>query len=327
MFGKVYYICRKQKYHKTMEQDYLVRFDYAIKKLLRNKANFAILEGFIEVFLNKKCKIQEILESEANQDNADDKFNRVDIKAKDTNGDIFIVEVQTTRYTYYLERILYGVSKAITEQIGEGKKYGVIKQVYSISVVYYDLGEGDDYFYECKSDFYGVHSHNVLKLSRREELSLEELKKGDPRKFKYTPKTASDIFPKYYLIRINSYRKIVADAIDEWMTFLKDNSIKEDTKVPGLIEAKEQLKISKMTPAERLIYDRHLDAVELEVDALTNSEREGEQRGIKKGIVQGIAQGRQEALLALARQMKSDNMPMDMIIKYSGLTQDEINNL
>ncbi|MBR4214816.1 MAG: hypothetical protein IKR94_05820, partial [Bacteroidales bacterium] len=166
-------------------------------------------------------------------------------------------------------------------------------------------------------------SHNVLKLSRREELSLEELKKGDQRKFKYTPKTASDIFPKYYLIRINSYRKIVADAIDEWMTFLKDNSIKEDTKVPGLIEAKEQLKISKMTPAERLIYDRHLDAVELEVDALTNSEREGEQRGIKKGI----AQGRQETLLAIARQMKEHGDNIDYIMQLTGLTQDDINNL
>ena len=314
-----------------MEQDYLVRFDYAIKKLLRNKANFAILEGFIEVFLKKKCKIQEILESEANQDNADDKFNRVDIKAKDTNGDIFIVEVQTTRYTYYLERILYGVSKAITEQIGEGKKYGVIKQVYSISVVYYDLGEGDDYFYECKSDFIGVHSHNVLKLSRREELSLEELKQGDLRKFKYTPKTASDIFPKYYLIRINSYRKIVADAIDEWMTFLKDNSIKEDTKVPGLIEAKEQLKISKMTPAERLIYDRHLDAVELEVDALTNSEREGiikgRAQGLAEGEQKGRQEGRQETLLAIARQMKAHGDDVDYISLITHLSPDEINRL
>ena len=158
-----------------MEKDYLVRFDFAIKKLLRNKANFAILEGFIEVFLGKKCKIQEILESESNQDFSDDKFNRVDIKAKDINGEIFIVEVQSTRYTYYLERILYGVSFAITEQIGNGKRYGVIKQVYSISIVYYDLGEGDDYFYECKSDLIGVHTHNPLQLSRREELTVEQI--------------------------------------------------------------------------------------------------------------------------------------------------------
>ena len=161
-----------------MEKDFLVRFDFAIKNMLRDKKNFDILEGFIEVFLGKKCQIQEILESEGNQEYDEDKFNRVDIKAKDTNGEIFIVEVQTTRYTYYLERMLYGVSKAITEQLGQGDKYGEIKQVFSISVVYYDLGEGDDYFYECKSDFYGVHSHTILKLNRREELSLEEIKNG-----------------------------------------------------------------------------------------------------------------------------------------------------
>lgn len=72
-----------------MENDFLVRFDFAIKKLLRNKANFAILEGFIDVFLGKKCKIQEILESESNQLDSEDKFNCVDIKAKDYKGEIY----------------------------------------------------------------------------------------------------------------------------------------------------------------------------------------------------------------------------------------------
>ncbi|MBO7461542.1 MAG: PD-(D/E)XK nuclease family transposase, partial [Bacteroidales bacterium] len=96
-----------------MQSNELIRFDYAIKKLLRNKANFAVLEGFIEVILEKQCKILAILECEGNKDSDDDKFNRVDIKAQDQNGEIFIVEVQTSRYTYYLERILFGVSKAV----------------------------------------------------------------------------------------------------------------------------------------------------------------------------------------------------------------------
>jgi hypothetical protein len=60
-----------------MTSDELIRFDYAIKKLLRNKGGFGILEGFIEVFLGKKCKIQSILESESNKANEDDKYNRV----------------------------------------------------------------------------------------------------------------------------------------------------------------------------------------------------------------------------------------------------------
>lgn len=298
-----------------MENDFLVRFDFAIKTLLRNKANFAILEGFIEVFLGKKCKIQEILESESNQLDSEDKFNRVDIKAKDDKGEIFIVEVQTTRYTCYLERILYGVSKAVTEQIAKGVRYAEIKQVFSISIVYYDLGEGDDYFYECKSDFYGVHTHNVLRLSRKEELTVEEIKNGDKRNFKYSPKTASDIFPKYYLIRINSFRKIVVDAMDEWMTFLKDNSIKADTKVPGLIEAKEQLLYSKMTKSERINYERHLESLENEKDAILVAKSEGR------------AEGRAETLLETARSMKSENIPLDLIARITNLSISEIENL
>ncbi len=76
-----------------MTSNELIRFDYAIKRLLRNKANFAVLEGFIEVILERKCKIQAIIESETNKDNEDQKYNRVDIKAQDEYGEIFIVEV------------------------------------------------------------------------------------------------------------------------------------------------------------------------------------------------------------------------------------------
>lgn len=302
-----------------MEEDFLVRFDFAIKTLLRNKANFAILEGFIEVFLGKKCKIQEILESEGNQLDSEDKFNRVDIKAKDDKGEIFIVEVQTTRYTCYLERILYGVSKAVTEQIGKGGRYSDIKQVFSISIVYYDLGEGDDYFYECKSDFIGVHTHNILRLSRKEELTVEEIKKGDQRKFKYTPKTASDIFPKYYLIRINSFRKIVVDAMDEWMTFLKDNSIKADTTVPGLKEAKEQLKYSKMTKAERINYERHLESLENEKDAISVAKTEGR--------AEGFVEGAKKQAIETAILMKNHGDEINYIAAVTKLPISEIENL
>ena len=72
------------------------------------KANFGVLEGFLTVLLGEKVTILEILESESNQLYVDDKFNRVDIKAKNSKGEIIIVEVQNTRELYYLERILYG---------------------------------------------------------------------------------------------------------------------------------------------------------------------------------------------------------------------------
>lgn len=312
-----------------MTSNELIRFDYAIKKLLRNKANFAVLEGFIQVFLGKKCKIQSILESEGNKDNDDDKYNRVDIKAQDEDGEIFIVEVQTSRYTYYLERILFGVSKAVTEQVEEGGDYGKIKKVYSISIVYYDLGVGSDYIYKGYTEFKGVHSGDSLKISRKEELTEEEIaieleKDEDKRRnFKLKKQNVGDIFPLYYIIRINSFRPSVANALEEWMTFLKDNSIKDDTTTPGLVEAKEVLKRSNMSKDERETYIRHLESMQNEKSAITYSHAEGK----VEGRIEGRAEGRQEPLLATVRNAKAIGLTVEQIVQLTGLTVEEIEKI
>lgn len=83
--------------------DRYIRFDWAVKRLLRNKANFGVLEGFLTVLLNEPIRIVEILESEGNQQRENEKFNRVDIKARNSKDEIIIVEVQNTREIYYLE--------------------------------------------------------------------------------------------------------------------------------------------------------------------------------------------------------------------------------
>ena len=105
----------------------LVRFDWAVKRLLRNKSNFVVLEGFLSTLLGQEIRIVKMLESESNKDSVDDKFNRVDIKARNSKDEIIIVEIQNTRELYYLERILYGVAKAITEHISLGERYYAVK--------------------------------------------------------------------------------------------------------------------------------------------------------------------------------------------------------
>jgi len=134
-----------------------IRFDWAIKRLLRQKANFGVLEGFLTVLIGEQVSILEILESESNQLYPEDKFNRVDIKAKNSKGEIVIIEVQNTRELYYLERILYGVSKAVTEHIELGQNYDMVKKIYSISILYFDLGHGNDYVYHGQTHFIGVY--------------------------------------------------------------------------------------------------------------------------------------------------------------------------
>ncbi|MCC7224197.1 MAG: PD-(D/E)XK nuclease family transposase, partial [Chitinophagales bacterium] len=74
----------------------LIRFDWAVKKLLRNKANFVVLEGFLSELLFDDIKIQRILESESNQETDEDKYNRVDILTQNSKNELIIVEIQNT---------------------------------------------------------------------------------------------------------------------------------------------------------------------------------------------------------------------------------------
>ena len=81
----------------------LISFDWAIKKLLRSKANFGILEGFLSELLYEDITILEILESEANQDIYNDKYNRVDIKVKNHKEEIILIEIQYGRELDYMK--------------------------------------------------------------------------------------------------------------------------------------------------------------------------------------------------------------------------------
>ena len=215
-----------------------IRFDWAVKRMLRDKANFGVLEGLITVLLGEPVHIVELLESEGNQNTIDDKYNRVDIKAKNDRGEIFIVEVQLTRELYYLERILYGTAKAITEHIKLGSTYGDIKKVYSISIVYFDLGKGADYLYHGVSQFTGVHTKDTLRINVKEEGVIRM-------------KTPEELFPEYFIIRVNEFNKVATTPLEEWVDYLKNGHIKDDTEAPGLAEARQKLQYLMMNDRDR----------------------------------------------------------------------------
>lgn len=262
----------------TELKDRCIRFDWAIKRLLRQKANFGVLEGFLTVFIGEPIKIVEILESEGNQESSDDKFNRVDIKAKNSKGEIIIVEVQNTTELYYLERILYGVAKAITEHMKLGESYKEVKKVYSISILYFDLGKGADYLYIGQNNFTGVHTKDQLMITTKEKGAL-------------TKKAPAEIFPEYILIRVNEFNKVAKTPIEEWIDYLKNGIIKEDTTAPGLQEARQKLQYYSMNNADRHAYDEHLNAIMIQNDVLENAQLEGWTKGMAKGIAKGMEQG------------------------------------
>ncbi|MDR3001562.1 MAG: Rpn family recombination-promoting nuclease/putative transposase, partial [Fibromonadaceae bacterium] len=74
----------------------LVSFDWAIKYLLKNKADYVILEGFLTTLLGKEIKIKSLSDSESGKRLANDKVNRVDVLAEEEDGSLVIVELQFT---------------------------------------------------------------------------------------------------------------------------------------------------------------------------------------------------------------------------------------
>lgn len=99
-----------------MEPKY-VGFDWAMKRQLRNKANHAVIEGLLSSLIGRDFHIVRFLESEGNQEGELDKFNRVDMLAESDDGSLTIVEIQSSHQLDYFHRMLYGVSKTITEYI------------------------------------------------------------------------------------------------------------------------------------------------------------------------------------------------------------------
>jgi predicted transposase/invertase (TIGR01784 family) len=142
-----------------------ISFDWAMKKLLRQKANFGILEGFSSELLRKDIKVNQIIESQSNKKDDEDKYNHVDLLCENSEKEIILIELQFYSEIDYFQRILFGFSKVITEHIKESDTYEMVKKVYSINILYFDLGQGTDYVYHGHTIFRGIHNDDLLKLS------------------------------------------------------------------------------------------------------------------------------------------------------------------
>jgi predicted transposase/invertase (TIGR01784 family) len=251
----------------------LVRFDWAMKYLLRNKANFDVLEGFLSaLFEDDRIKIVRLLESEANQEEENDKFNRVDLLVEDGRGRKIIIEIQNTRESDYLERIIYGTSKLIIENLELGEDYGKIEKVISVSILYFNLGDGNDYLYHGKTEMRGINTQETLKVRKRhKDAATGKVSLRD-----------KDIFPEYYLIQVERFQNIVRKRIDEWVYLIKNSQVKEDSTSRNIHKAKEKLRYMNMTPEERKRHDRYLGNLARERDILLTEREEGQKEAEEK---------------------------------------------
>ena len=303
----------------------LVSFDWAIKKLLRSKANFGILEGFLSELLFEDITILEILESESNADHADAKQNRVDLKVRNSSNEIIIIEVQYVSEVDYFHRILFESAKVITEHLKRGAAYKEVAKVISISILYFDLGEGKDYIYHGTTTFHGLHTHDVLELSENQKKMLER-------------SSVAQIFPEYYLLKVKNFDDVARDTLDEWIYFLKNSEVKEEFHARGITEAKSVLDVLNLQEPERRAYEAYQQdlhyAASMHFSSYGVGERKGLERGIGIGIERGIERGVQQERAradaekkALVKNLLAQQVPVEVIMNATGLDRETIERM
>jgi predicted transposase/invertase (TIGR01784 family) len=271
----------KSKTEETNNGRNLIRFDWAMKRLLRNKADYVVLEGLLSVLLGQNIKINNILESEGNMQKADDKFNRVDIMVENDRKELFIVELQNCEKADYLLRMLYGVSKTITEHINIGHDYTGVRKIYHINIVYFELGQGNDYVYHGNTSFKGLHLGDELQLTNKQQDFFGK-------------KTIPDLYPEYYILKVNDFNGIAKDNLDQWIYYLKNDAIPDRFTAPGLPEARERLLVDRLSSSERASYYAHIEQLQHEYSVIQTAIDKGLYKGRTEGRAEGRAEGEEE---------------------------------
>jgi predicted transposase/invertase (TIGR01784 family) len=182
--------------------------------------------------------------------------------------------------------------------------------VISISIVYFDLGKGEDYIYHGTTSFKGIHNHELLALSA----SQKEL---------YKTAKVENIYPEYYLIKVKNFNDVARDTLDEWVYFLKNSEVKEGFKAKGLDKAKEVLDYLKCSEDERRSYERYKESLHYQA-----SMYETNYLGAKiEGKQEGKIEGKLEEKIEIAKNLLSMGLTIESIVIATKLTADEIEKL
>ena len=140
-------------------------------------------------------------------------------------------------------------------------------------------------------------------------------------------------------MKVNDFNQVAKSPLEEWIYYLNTGDIPDSATAPGLTEARERLKLDKMTKAELEAYYRHLDNIVILKDNIFTERAEGRAEGREEGRaeghaegrvegrVEGINEGRLEEKRETASNMKTLNIPLDVISQVTGLSIEEIKAL
>jgi hypothetical protein len=274
-------------------------FDWSMKRLLRDKAGFAVLNGFLTTLMGRSkrnpVEILRVLENDDNTRTPLTRSNSAIVLATDGWGSNIAFNLQNITQKDYHCRIYFGAPKAPCDFETAGTFYGSIKHIYSVNIYYLRFGAGDDYFYRSQTTFHGNRAYDDLYL-------------GPPDQQQIVSHAVNVMFPEYLILRVGNFAKPPDSPLEQWMHFLKNGEIPDDFTALGLPEARELLRVDRLTPEDRKSYQSHLESMHRE-------------RTMNWSV---WAEGAVEGLRRAAREKLDVGMDPEFVSKTTGFSIAEI---
>ena len=273
--------------------------DVGFKKIFGQEINKDLLIDFLNSLLKGERVINKVtfLDKEQLGEFKDDRSLIYDVYCETDSGEKIIVEMQNREHPNFKERMLYYASEAIVRQGEKGTGWNYdIKAVYMVAF----------------TNFVLTGYNGRLRI----DVGVTDLQKNEL----FTGKM------RLICLQMPCFTKEAEQCdsqFERWIYILKNMEILD--RMPWAAQnavfqrLAEVAEVSKLSKEERLKYDHALKRYRDTLNAITGAKQEG--------IEEGRAEGEHNKAIESARQMKADNMPVDLIAKYTGLMMAEIEQL
>ena len=272
--------------------------DFGFKKLFGEECNKDLLLDFLnELLYKKEGKIVSLsyLKSEQLGRSEEDRKAIFDLHCENEKGEKFIVEMQKTKQNFFKDRALYYSTFPIVEQAVSGDWNYELKAVYTVAILDFVFEEDKDDTEKYRYDVMltDIDTHKIF----YEKLSFIYLE-----------------MPKF-----NKKVEELKSRFEKWMYVLKN--LKRLDRLPEKLREKVFEKIFSVAEIAKLTkeeYNQYVDSLKTYRDW---------KNSIDTARDEGEVKGKAEEKLEIAKNLKKDNVPVELIVKYTNLSLEDIENI
>ena len=292
---------KKQSIKQEKPEKMRLTVDYAFKRVFGRNGNEGILKDFLESILDIEIKDITIQNPEIPKNMRDSKIGILDVRAEINGKEIIEVEMQVQNQYNIDKRSPIYITKIYSDQLKEGDSYVKVKKVAVINILNFNYYERNSY-------------HSVGRMKFENSKENEKVDMGYILEEQYV---TDDL--EMHFIELPKFRKKnpdISSKLDQWLWLICGEEEKINmAKNEKIKEAKSELEKLEMSAEDRELYELRLKAIRDEINIR------------ESGYTDGMKDGEEKGKKEIAKNMLKENMPIEVISKLTGLSQEEIKRL